>query len=49
VPDLRGVFVAGDWVGPDGMLADAVLASGRAAGEAAARGAPVSTTAGARA
>ena len=33
------IFVAGDWVGPDGMLADASLASGRAAGSAAARSA----------
>jgi phytoene dehydrogenase-like protein len=32
-----GVFVAGDWVGPVGMLADAALASGEAAGAAAAR------------
>lgn len=35
VPDLPGVFVAGDWVGPEGLLADASLASGRAAGRAA--------------
>jgi hypothetical protein len=32
---LDGVFVAGDWVGPDGLLADAALASGRPAGFAA--------------
>ena len=31
-----GVFIAGDWVGPDGLLADAAVASGRAAGVAAA-------------
>ena len=36
VPDLPGVFVAGDWVGADGLLTDAVFASGRAAGRAAA-------------
>jgi phytoene dehydrogenase-like protein len=36
VPDLPHVYVAGDWVGPDGMLADASFASGRAAGRAAA-------------
>jgi len=36
VPDLARVYVAGDWVGPDGMLADAAFASGRAAGRAAA-------------
>ena len=33
---LPNVFLAGDWVGPDGMLADAALASGHAAGRAAA-------------
>ena len=27
VPDVPGVFVAGDWVGPRGLLADAALAS----------------------
>lgn len=37
VPDAAGVFVAGDWVGPVGQLADAALASAVAAGEAAAR------------
>ncbi|HZR81742.1 MAG TPA: FAD-dependent oxidoreductase [Candidatus Binatia bacterium] len=31
IPGLPGAFVAGDWVGPDGMLADASLASARAA------------------
>ena len=31
-PDLPGAFVAGDWVGPVGMLADAALASGAHAG-----------------
>ncbi|HTZ10385.1 MAG TPA: hypothetical protein VMB72_15035, partial [Acidimicrobiales bacterium] len=36
VPGRPGVFVAGDWVGPVGLLADAALDSGRAAGEAAA-------------
>jgi phytoene dehydrogenase-like protein len=33
---LPGVFLAGDWVGPEGMLADAALASGAAAGVRAA-------------
>jgi hypothetical protein len=33
----RGVFVAGDWVGPAGLLADGAFASGEAAGAAAAR------------
>ncbi len=28
---LRGVFVAGDWVGPEGVLSDASLASAKAA------------------
>lgn len=36
VPDADGLFIAGDWVGPDGLLADASAASGRAAGLAAA-------------
>lgn len=36
VPDVPGLFVAGDWVGPEGFLTDAVMASGRAAGRAAA-------------
>ncbi|HEX4531677.1 MAG TPA: FAD-dependent oxidoreductase [Acidimicrobiia bacterium] len=44
VPDLARVYVAGDWVGPDGMLADAAFASGRAAGRAAAT-APAMVTA----
>ena len=35
--DLDGVFLAGDWVGPDGILADAALASGRQAGLGALR------------
>jgi phytoene dehydrogenase-like protein len=33
---LPGVFVAGDWVGPRGWLADCALSSGEAAGAAAA-------------
>jgi hypothetical protein len=32
---LPRVFLAGDWVGPDGLLSDAALASGHAAGRAA--------------
>ena len=39
VADAPGVYVAGDWVGPEGLLADASLASGRAAGSLAASGA----------
>jgi phytoene dehydrogenase-like protein len=35
-PGAPGVYVAGDWVGPDGLLADATLASGAAAGQRAA-------------
>lgn len=31
-----GLFIAGDWVGPNGLLGDASAGSGRAAGEAAA-------------
>lgn len=37
VPDQPGVFVVGDWVGPDGHLADASFASARAAASAAVR------------
>jgi phytoene dehydrogenase-like protein len=36
VPDMAGLFVAGDWVGPEGFLTDAVMASACAAGRAAA-------------
>jgi len=35
VPGRPGTFVAGDWVGPEGHLGDAVLASARAAALAA--------------
>ena len=34
---VAGVYVAGDWVGPRGWLADCALSSGQAAGIAAAR------------
>lgn len=37
VPGADNVFVAGDWVGPEGQLADTSLASGRQAGELAAQ------------
>ncbi|MBX3279713.1 MAG: NAD(P)/FAD-dependent oxidoreductase [Acidobacteria bacterium] len=33
VPHIPGLFVAGDWVGDDGMLADAALWSARAAAQ----------------
>ena len=36
---VRGVLLAGDWVGPDGMLVDASFASGHAAGLRAAQAA----------
>jgi phytoene dehydrogenase-like protein len=36
VPGTAGLFVAGDWVGPHGLLADAAAASGEAAGSLAA-------------
>lgn len=36
VDGAEGLFIAGDWVGPAGMLGDAAAASGRSAGEAAA-------------
>ena len=35
-PGVEGLFVAGDWVGPDGMLADRAIVSGARAGQAAA-------------
>jgi hypothetical protein len=35
VPGIRGLFVAGDWVGPEGVLADAALASARRAADLA--------------
>jgi len=35
VPEVSGLFVAGDWVGRDGCLADAALGSAKAAVEAA--------------
>ncbi len=35
---VPGILLAGDWVGPAGLLADAALASGHAAGLLAARG-----------
>jgi phytoene dehydrogenase-like protein len=34
VGQVAGLFVAGDWVGPEGLLADASLASGYAAAQA---------------
>ena len=37
IPDRPGLFVAGDWVGPVGMLADAAVASGREAARQAVR------------
>jgi len=37
VPGAPGLFVAGDWVGPDGWLSDCSLASGAKAGQLAAR------------
>lgn len=36
VEDRPGAFLAGDWVGPEGLLADAAVASGVASGRAAA-------------
>ena len=33
VPGVEGVFLAGDWVGAEGMLAEASLASGKRAAE----------------
>jgi phytoene dehydrogenase-like protein len=45
VPDVPGLFMAGDWVGPEGLLADASLASAKLAAELAVRAEPVSLAA----
>jgi hypothetical protein len=45
VAGREGLFLAGDWVGPVGLLADAALCTGRDAGE---RAAAVARPAGAR-
>jgi len=37
VPGVEGLFVAGDWVGPEGLLADASMASAKLAAEIIAR------------
>jgi phytoene dehydrogenase-like protein len=37
VHDVPGLFIAGDWVGPEGMLADASLASARRTAQAITR------------
>ena len=39
LPGLRGLCLAGDWVGPEGMLADAALASAKRAAALCAPGA----------
>ena len=41
---MRGLFVAGDWVGPEGMLSDASFASGREAARLAAGAAVLAPT-----
>jgi phytoene dehydrogenase-like protein len=43
IPEVPGAFLAGDWVGPEGMLLDAAVASAASAGQRAAawRGAVV--------
>jgi phytoene dehydrogenase-like protein len=35
IPGVPGLFVAGDWVGPEGMLGDASVSSGARAGQLA--------------
>jgi phytoene dehydrogenase-like protein len=47
VPGAPGVFVAGDWVGPEGWLSDCSLASGERAGIRAAQAARASGAPGA--
>jgi phytoene dehydrogenase-like protein len=37
VPGVEGLYVAGDWVGPEGMLADASMASAKLAAETIAK------------
>ena len=37
VPEAPGIYLAGDWVGPSGWLADAAMASGQRAGLLSAR------------
>ena len=39
-PEAPGLYLAGDWIGPEGMLADASLASARRAAELIIRGQP---------
>jgi phytoene dehydrogenase-like protein len=34
ITDIRGLYIAGDWVGDEGMLSDAALSSARAAAKA---------------
>jgi hypothetical protein len=41
VSDVPGLFLAGDWVGDEGLLADAAVSSGVRAGRLAARLDPV--------
>jgi len=45
VADVRGLFVAGDWVGNEGLLVDASLASAKAAAELIGASGPVSVAA----
>ena len=45
VPGADGLLLAGDWVGPTGMLADAAVASGHDAGLAAVENAPAAAVA----
>jgi phytoene dehydrogenase-like protein len=44
VPGAPGIALAGDWVGPEGMLADAALASARAAARVVAAVRPARTS-----
>jgi phytoene dehydrogenase-like protein len=45
VPGIANLFVAGDWVGPPGLLADAALASARHAAQLAVAATPLSAAA----
>lgn len=44
VPGIRNLYVAGDWVGPEGMLSDASLASARRAASLILSAAPLHQT-----
>ena len=48
VPGIRSLYVAGDWVGPEGLLSDASLASAHRAADLILAGSPNERDTGAR-